>query len=283
MTVTSKAQNSICADRLQYTKPDWRMLAKALVWRARTEGFSAIFAYPFGLLAFLIAISAVSLWTKTGDLPTVPVGGPFGVRSQGFTMSIALLGLPGLLTLGVSVGGGRTVQSVIGSESATGTFEILLAEGFQPKDLAKATLAVVSMATGVLWTSMTSLAALLLLTLDIATHAHLHLSASYVVMSLILPPILALAGTCLAVALGFASPTLTQPAQRGMTGGTGAVIGTIAALPGIAMTAVSFSLGGRVSALSELGIGLGLSLVLAAGSWWVMRYKFGYNGLLRST
>lgn len=262
---------------------DWRHLAGALMWRARREGISAIFGYPFGLLCFIVLVTTASLWHDDGAAATMAVAGPYGVLTHGVGMSVAVLGVPGLLIMGLSIGGGRCVESLIGSEASTGGFEILLAHGFRPRDLARATIGVVAAAIGVLWIALTAACAVLLGVLDALTHARLRLTVSYVAMTLLLPAVVAIAGAFLAIALGFVSPTLTQPAQRGIAGGTGAIIGTVAVFPGLLMTLVALLLAGHLDAVAVLGIGVLLALVLAAATFRLIRRRFGYEGMLRST
>lgn len=277
-----RARRTLRSRRALQPRPGWRDLAGGLIWRARAEGFAGIFAYPFALVGFVVVLGAVSLWGHSGNLPEVPVGGPFGVHSRGAGMNLAVLAAPGLLTLGISIGAGRTAQSLIGSESSTGTFEMLLAQGFGPRGLARAVLAVVLAVVAALWLAMTAVSAGLIGLLNTLSGAHLHLTGWYLAMTLALPPLTAASGTCLAAAVGFAAPAWTQPAERGVAGGAGGVVGTLAALPGIANTVVVLAIAGRISALGQFGLGLLMAAAAAATGWWVIRSRFGYDGMLRS-
>ncbi|WP_265443222.1 hypothetical protein [Flexivirga meconopsidis] len=264
-------------------EPGWQQLAGAMLWRARTEGFASIFAYPIGMIAMAVVIGVVTFNAPRENVPSFPSGGPYGTTADGLPMQLALMMAPALLVLAVTIGTGRMVQSVVGSESATGTFEMLLAQGFRPRQLATAVIVLVACGTALLWVAATVTVTVLLLVLDSLADAHTQLSPGYATLLVAMPLLVAASGGFLSIALGFSSPTLTQPAQQGMVSGTGNLVGTIATLPGLIMLIAVVSVSGLGWGTTVvLGLTAGLTVLICGASIWIMTHRFGYEGVLRS-
>ncbi len=216
--------------------PSGRTLYRALVLRARREGFAAIFAYPLLVTGFVtVAMGFAATHPDMANVPPIPPGGVFGLHVQDVRVALGLLLAPAVLVMGTCIGGGRCVQSLIGAQATSGEFETWLGSGLTLRDVVGAVLGLIATAVVAIWVVVSILVGAVLLWARAALDPAASLPALYWVMLLAVPLTLGLSGATLAVALAFARPRLLQPAERGMMHGTGNAVGSIAALPGIAV------------------------------------------------
>ena len=212
-------------------------LYRALIWRARREGYALIFAYP--LLTTVIVGAAMVFAAhdpSLANVPAVPVSGQFGVTTHDARMALAVASAPMLLMLGTALGGGRCVQSLVGAEATNGAVELWLADGLDAADVVRAVWYAIATAVGAIWAATTVLVCAALGAVALLLGTGVHPTASYAALLLLAPLVLALAGTLMAVGLAFARPRLVQASERGIARGTGNVVGTLAAAPGFAVT-----------------------------------------------
>ncbi len=216
------------------TGPSRHTLYRALVLRARREGFAAIFGYPLSLTGFLVLIMGFAAFRPDlANVPTLPPGGVLGLQVTDLRMAFGLLAAPAVLVVGTAIGAGRSVQSLVGAGATSGEFETWLGSGLTLRDIVEAVLGLVATALLAIWTVASALVVASLLAVRAVLDPTAHLPALYWVLLLAVPLLLGLSGTSLAVALAFARPQLLHPAERGMVHGTGNAVGSAAVLPGL--------------------------------------------------
>jgi len=241
-------------------------LTRALLWRARREGFASIFVMPLILALVFSGLTIYTAWRANLARVVVPLGGVvLGVHvpagNGGQVMSLTLM--PAIFLIGLGMGGGLLVQAMLGSEVTSGSFELWLSR-LSPRQMATSLLRTALTGLAMVWCFLLVLVCVLWGVLHLSPAGAPSFTVAYLALVLLLPVALGVAGVSAAVGVTLFNPKLASITARGIAHGTGSVITLIAILPQVIMLFIVIFLGRTgVSIWLIGGIGLALAVILA--------------------
>ncbi|RLU90416.1 hypothetical protein CTZ27_21030 [Streptomyces griseocarneus] len=259
-------------------------LTSALVWRLLHEGKRHLLAplVPF------VAVLAITVVPSLFDGDSVNSAGSFlSVASDysdgghGVTVGILLTLGPGLAAIFNALSVTRAVQGLVGAEVTRGGFEELLGAPYTPRRIATAVLGFALVTATGFWAAYVAITALATAAFAAATSVHLHLTASYVALVLLLPLLIAWTSGSLALLVSLLFPRLTRiGAAASLSSGN---LGNIVAmLPGLgSVLALTYGLPSLGPARLLLIAG-GVTLLIACVSVALVTVRFDPEAVLDS-
>jgi hypothetical protein len=185
-----------------------------------------------------------------------------GASSSSMAIMMALISAPLSITFTVGLGGAMAVSGIMASELNAGSPELWLSR-ITPAAILQALTRVIFLVIGVIWLIGILIVAVTLSVLILVTGHSLTMTAGFVAFNLVVPLLLALSGSVLAIGVGLWKPRLAQ-VSNGLVHGQGAVLIIIALLPSLILGTVSMAgLSSGLSILVVSIIGVGLSVILA--------------------
>jgi len=240
-------------------------LTSALIWRARKEGFSAIFLTPavlavlFGVITTVASLASGPARSGASASATV-LGVPITSTSQ----MTGLMLLPMIFLVGLGMGGGLCAQALLSSEITSGSFELWLSR-LGPRAIAAGLVKTAVAELLAIWVMLIVIGGAFFAILAALPSGPLPVNPPYVLFCLLLPLLLGLAGVAAAIGITLMNPKLASANARGIAHGTGAIVTLIAILPQLVVVLVVVILGRTGASLAVIvAIGVAVAVVAAA-------------------
>jgi hypothetical protein len=261
------------------------VLVAALAWRARREGlgYLVLGLVPFAVAAGFSVLATTILGGGVNDAGTFArFASSYGAHADRVGLGVALLLLPGLVAICAAIAVGLAVRNLVGSEASRGGIEALLACPYRPNDIMISLLGYLGALATCYWAAMSTLGAVVVLTVTWTSGATLSLPAAYLLLALALPLLGAWCATSLSLLINLLYPRLAQLGTYGLNMSGGSLAGSAALLPALGVFVVFVFLGPDVGPAALLVIGGGTTAAVAAVSTLVVARRFRPDAVLES-